>query len=108
MARSSHVLPLESLPRSQGAPWVLCAVWSAGVGAVSDLKQATYTGLDGEKFTVEYDPDAPCLMCGLPVIEASMGGTVICPWCDSGYDRQGNKRNSFPFLSRAHGEQEGR
>lgn len=38
---------------------------------------------------VEYDADAPCWMCGLPVTAASMGGTVICPWCDSGIHRDG-------------------
>ena len=33
---------------------------------------------------IEYDPDAPCICCGEPVVEASMGGTVVCPWCDMG------------------------
>jgi len=48
------------------------------------MKTATYRKLDGSKFTVEYDENAPCLICGEPVKEASMGGTVICPWCDMG------------------------
>ena len=38
----------------------------------------------GEPFEVEYDTDAPCHWCGLPVIGASMGGTACCPWCDMG------------------------
>lgn len=33
---------------------------------------------------VEYDADAPCIVCGEPVIGASMGGTVICGSCDLG------------------------
>jgi len=40
-----------------------------------------------ERADIEYDPDAPCICCGLPVVEASMGGTVVCPWCDTGHDR---------------------
>lgn len=55
------------------------------------MKEATYTLLDGTKQTVEYDPLAPCIGCGLPVIEASMGGTVLCPWCDTGYNRRGDR-----------------
>jgi len=48
------------------------------------MKTATYTDLDGEKRKIEYDEKAPCLICSEPVIEASMGGTSICPWCDMG------------------------
>ena len=48
------------------------------------MKTATYNKLDGGKFTVEYDETAPCIICGEPVVEASTGGTVICPWCDCG------------------------
>ena len=33
---------------------------------------------------IEYDELAPCLSCGEPVHNASMGGTVICPACDCG------------------------
>lgn len=33
---------------------------------------------------VEYDVDTPCIICGEPVIGASMGGTVICGSCDCG------------------------
>lgn len=42
-----------------------------------------------EEVHIEYDDMAPCWMCGLPVGEASMGGTLICPACDCGMDRQG-------------------
>jgi hypothetical protein len=45
---------------------------------------ATYRRRDGSAFTVEYDPEGPCMVCGLPVVTASMGGTVVCPWCDTG------------------------
>lgn len=55
------------------------------------VRSATYTGLDGQKFTVEYDALAPCVGCGLPVVEASMGGTALCPWCDTGYNRNGDR-----------------
>lgn len=37
----------------------------------------------GEK-EFEYDEDTPCIICGEPVIGASMGGTVICGACDCG------------------------
>ncbi len=33
---------------------------------------------------VEYDELAPCMVCGEPVHNASMGGTVLCPSCDCG------------------------
>ena len=51
------------------------------------MKTATYTGLDGQKFIVEYDENAPCIICGEPVMAASMSGTVICPACDAGICR---------------------
>lgn len=38
---------------------------------------------------VEYDEEAPCRICGKPVVEASMGGTDVCPWCDCGKHRDG-------------------
>jgi len=53
------------------------------------MKKATYTLLDGSKLIVDYDEAAPCRMCGLPVIEASVGGTDVCPWCDVGVYRDG-------------------
>lgn len=59
------------------------------------MKEATYTSLDGSKLTVEYDETAPCRMCGLPVIEASTGGTDVCPWCDCGVYRDGT---DIPFM----------
>lgn len=48
------------------------------------MKTATYRGQDGKDFTIEYDETGPCAICQEPVVEASMGGTVICPWCDCG------------------------
>lgn len=40
-----------------------------------------------EEVQIEYDENALCVLCGLPVVEASMSGTTICPWCDSGVCR---------------------
>lgn len=37
-----------------------------------------------KSFYVEYDDESPCIICGEPVISASMGGTAICGWCDMG------------------------
>jgi len=51
------------------------------------MKKATYTMLDGSKRTIEYNENAPCILCGKPVIEVSMAGPTICPWCDSGCPR---------------------
>lgn len=48
------------------------------------MKTAKYPLRDGTTLEVEYDENAPCIVCGEPVIAASMGGTVICPWCDCG------------------------
>jgi hypothetical protein len=48
------------------------------------MKTVTYTLLNGKKKTIEYDENAPCIICGEPVLSASMGGTVICPSCDVG------------------------
>jgi hypothetical protein len=56
------------------------------------MKTATYTGLNGQKFTLEYDETAPCISCGLPVWEASVGGTALCSWCDCGIDRRTGQR----------------
>lgn len=53
------------------------------------MKKVTYTGLGGKKFTLDYDPEAPCRICNLPVISASTGGTDVCPWCDCGKYRDG-------------------
>ena len=43
------------------------------------MKTVTY----GEK-KIEYDEMHACIICGEPVHNASMGGTVICPACDLG------------------------
>ena len=48
------------------------------------MKTATYRTSDGKDLTVEYDENAPCIICGEPVRDASMAGTDICPWCDMG------------------------
>ena len=48
---------------------------------------AIYTGLGGSKLVIEYDENAPCVICGEPVVAASTGGTIICPWCDMGHCR---------------------
>lgn len=55
------------------------------------MKTATYQLLGGGERVVEYDANAPCWMCGEPVVEASTGGTVVCPWCDCGTTRDGTK-----------------
>lgn len=55
------------------------------------MKTAKYRTADGKEIAIEYDENAPCLSCGLPVIEASMGQTAICPWCDCGAYRNGKK-----------------
>ena len=55
------------------------------------MASAKYQLMDGSVREVEYDPQAPCWACGLPVVAASMGGTVLCPWCDCGEDREGQK-----------------
>ncbi len=51
------------------------------------MKQATYRLVGGGEVTVDYDPEAPCRICGEPVVDASMGGTDVCPWCDIGQCR---------------------
>ena len=54
-----------------------------------DIKQADYRWCGGP--LIEFDADAPCSLCGLPVESASMGGTAICPSCDCGQFRNGRK-----------------
>jgi rubrerythrin len=56
------------------------------------MKTARYVLLDGSALEIEYDETAPCRICGLPVIDASMGGTDVCPYCDMGKERP-DKRN---------------
>jgi hypothetical protein len=55
------------------------------------VKTVTYQLIGGGERVIEYDENAPCWMCGEPVIEASMGGTVVCGWCDCGVTRDGRK-----------------
>jgi hypothetical protein len=50
-------------------------------------KSASYRLRDGSSLTIDYDPAAPCIVCGLPVVWASMGGTAVCSWCDCGEPR---------------------
>jgi len=52
------------------------------------FKSAIYNTKEGVK-TFYYDPNSPCIMCGKPVVEASTGGTAICPCCDIGVHRDG-------------------
>jgi hypothetical protein len=49
--------------------------------------RATYLRPDLTPFVVEYDADAPCIVCREPVMAASMAGTAVCPWCDMGRPR---------------------
>jgi uncharacterized Zn finger protein (UPF0148 family) len=44
---------------------------------------------------VEYSEIAPCRVCGLPVENASMGGVDLCPWCDMGVYRNGEKHEYY-------------
>ena len=55
------------------------------------MKIATYKTLDGKDLKIEYDENAPCIWCGLPVESASMGGTNLCPACDCGVYRDGTR-----------------
>lgn len=52
------------------------------------MKKAIYNKIGGGTLEIEYDENAPCMSCGFPVKEASMGGTDICPWCDTGNPMQ--------------------
>lgn len=51
------------------------------------MKTAQYRMLDGSVRTIEYDENALCVSCDLPVVTASVGGTRLCPWCDMGIFR---------------------
>ena len=62
------------------------------------MKIAFYKTLDGKELKVEYDENTPCIVCGLPVGSASMGGTVVCPTCDCGVYRDGTEINVREFL----------
>jgi hypothetical protein len=70
------------------------------------MSTATYKRPDGTDLTVEYDPAAPCRVCGLPVCEASMSGTDVCQWCDDGINRDGTpwgEQDMAKILSRFEG-----
>lgn len=54
---------------------------------------------DGELVDVPYDPTIACLICGNPVVNASIGGFDICPSCDCGYFRNGKKIENDPYAS---------
>lgn len=62
------------------------------------MRTARYTNSDGKPFDVDYDENAPCRICGLPVGEASTGGTDVCPSCDCGYFRDGERISLFYML----------
>jgi len=55
------------------------------------MKKVKYTVHGGEVVEIEYDENAPCVSCGLPVVAASMSGTKFCSWCDMGVYRDGEK-----------------
>lgn len=64
------------------------------------MKIAIYTISKGKKLKIEYDEKAPCIMCGLPVESASMGGTNLCPWCDCGNYRNGTEFTLIELLDK--------
>jgi len=51
------------------------------------MKKAPYRTAKGKRIWIEYDETAPCRVCGFPVMDASMGGVDLCPWCDCGHER---------------------
>jgi hypothetical protein len=55
------------------------------------VKKVSYPVCQMESVVVEYDEQALCCICGLPIMEASMGGTDVCPWCDCGCNRDGSR-----------------
>ena len=57
------------------------------IGRGRGMKIAKYHTIDGKEVEIEYDEKAPCIVCGFPVVAASMGGTKLCPWCDCGNER---------------------
>lgn len=38
-----------------------------------------------------FDAGRPCRICGLPVVELSYGSPDVCPWCDCGIFRNGDR-----------------
>lgn len=55
------------------------------------IKTSIYRLTDGTSKEFTYEDQDPCMICGLPVIHASMSGTNICAWCDCGNNRDGTK-----------------
>lgn len=55
------------------------------------MKSAYYSVTDSEgnpkHYLVVYDESEPCVLCGLPVLRASVSATAICGWCDCGKPR---------------------
>ena len=49
-----------------------------------------------KRIEIEYDETAPCRICGLPVQAASTGGTDVCPCCDCGDFRNGERWTIYP------------
>lgn len=60
-----------------------------------NLAKATYRLVGGGDLEVEYDRDVPCRICEQPVLDASVGGTDVCPWCDMGVCRSCGVRLYF-------------
>ena len=38
-----------------------------------------------------FDPTFPCAYCEEPVLQLSVGGSAVCPWCDMGHNRDGTR-----------------
>lgn len=55
------------------------------------MKKVTYPIAGEMTYTSTYDETLPCIVCGNPVINASMGGPRVCPSCDIGRSRDGKK-----------------
>ena len=81
--KALHVVALQLLH----GPWNGLYEPKQSIEAMSRMKTADYRYFGGP--VIEYDADAPCWSCDLPVESASMGGTVICSWCDCGMKRDG-------------------
>lgn len=56
----------------------------------------TYKDPEYKLVEIEYDETAPCNICGLPVGDASTSGTDVCPSCDCGVFRNGEKWTVYP------------
>jgi hypothetical protein len=54
-------------------------------------QEVTYRCGDGWQI-IYYDPQAPCVWCGFPVIDASSHGPHSCAWCDRGMRRPEQER----------------